>query len=94
MDPGSAAHRFALRSVRGTLNYQDVRLSEICPAALRKQSGHTQSPPSIGIGRRNASSVHQQGPDGLQVNSVPQPEQARRRDGRVPNRFVMNQAAM
>src|SRR5205814_335180 len=47
---------------------------------FRRQSGHRQSPPSDGIGRRKSSAAHQQGPDGLQVNSVPQPEQARRRE--------------
>ena len=40
-----------------------------------------QSPPSIGIGMRKASSMHQHGPDRLQPNSVPQPVQARRREG-------------
>jgi hypothetical protein len=65
---------------------------ETCSAAFRKQSRHRQSPPSTGIGKRNDSSAHQQGPDRLQVNSVPQPEQARRREAGmgVSNRFVMN----
>ena len=49
-------------------------------AAFRKQSGHRQSLPSTGIGRRKASSLHQHGPDRLQLNSVPQPAQARRRE--------------
>jgi hypothetical protein len=48
---------------------------------LRKQPGHRQSPPSAGIGRRNASSEHQHGPDRLQLNSVPHLAQARRREG-------------
>ena len=50
-------------------------------ASLRRQSGQRQSLPSDGIGRRNASSEHQHGPDRLQLNSVPQPAQARRREG-------------
>jgi hypothetical protein len=62
-------------------------------AALRRQSGHRQSLPSNGIGMRNSSSAHQQGPDRLQVNSVPQPAQARRREGGISNRFVMNWVA-
>jgi hypothetical protein len=57
---------------------------------FRKQSRHRQSLPSAGIGSRAISSAHQQGPDRLQVNSVPQPEQARRRDGGLSERFVMN----
>jgi len=52
-----------------------------CSASLRKQSGHRQSLPSVGIGRRNASSEHQHGPDKLQLNSVPHLAQARRREG-------------
>jgi hypothetical protein len=82
MDPGSAAHRQeTLRCVRGT---------SVSPAILRKQSRHRQSPPSAGIGSRAVSSAHQHGPERLQVNSVPQPEQARRRDGGLSERFVMN----
>jgi hypothetical protein len=65
----------------------------LCSASLRKQSGQRQSPPSVGIGRRNASSEHQHGPDRLQLNSVPQAAQARRREGWFSNRFVMNRAA-
>lgn len=61
-------------------------------AALRRQSGHRQSLPSIGIGIRKSSSAHQHGPDRLQLNSAPQPAQARRREGGVSNRFVMNRA--
>jgi hypothetical protein len=60
------------------------------PAAFRKQSRHRQSPPSSGIGSRAVSSAHQQGPARLQVNSVPQAEQARRRETGLSNRFVMN----
>jgi hypothetical protein len=48
-------------------------------AALRKQSRHTQSSPATGIGSRVVSVAHQQSPPGLQVNSIPQREQARRR---------------
>ena len=62
-------------------------------AALRRQSGHRQSLPSSGIGMRKSSSAHQHGPERLHVNSVPQPAQARRREGEVSNRFVMNRAA-
>jgi hypothetical protein len=59
-------------------------------AALRKQFRHRQSSPSTGIGSRAVSSAHQHGPAGLQVNSVPHPEQARRRECGFSNRFVMN----
>jgi hypothetical protein len=59
-------------------------------AALRKQSRHRQSPPSAGIGSRTVSSAHQHGPARLQVNSVPQPEQASRREGSVSDRFVIS----
>jgi len=52
-------------------------------AALRKQSRHRQSSPSTGIGNRAVSVAHQQAPPGLQENSVPQREQARRRGGSV-----------
>ena len=62
-------------------------------AALRRQSGHKQSPPSDGIGMRKPSPAHQHDPDRLQPNSVPQPAQARRREGEVSNRFVMNRIA-
>jgi len=51
-----------------------------CVIALRKHSRHRQSSPSIGIGSRKHSSAHQHGPAGLQVNSVPQRGQARRRE--------------
>jgi hypothetical protein len=50
------------------------------PASFCKQSRHRQSLPSTGIGNRAVSSAHQHGPDGLQVNSAPQPEQASRRE--------------
>jgi len=49
-------------------------------AIFLKHSRHRQSPPSAGIGSRTVSSAHQHGPDRLQVNSVPQPAQARRRE--------------
>jgi hypothetical protein len=62
----------------------------VASASFRKQSRHRQSLPSAGIGSRAVSSAHQQGPARLQVNSVPQPEQARRRDGGFSERFVMN----
>jgi hypothetical protein len=52
-----------------------------CAASLRRQSRHTQSSPPRGIGRRAVSSLHQHGPAGAQVNSVPHREQARRREG-------------
>jgi len=69
---------------------------ETCAATFRKQSRHRQSTPSTGIGRRTVSSAHQQGPARLHVNSVPQPEQARRREERTEffSRFVMNRAAL
>jgi hypothetical protein len=60
-----------------------------CFANFRKQSGHRQSPPSAGIGSRNDSSKHQHGPDGLQENSAPQPEQASRLEVAFSDRFVM-----
>jgi hypothetical protein len=66
----------------------------VFPAIFLKHSRHRQSPPSAGIGSRTVSSAHQQGPDRLQVNSVPQPAQARRREvgAGVSNRFVTNRA--
>jgi hypothetical protein len=71
----------------------DARLLEISAAAIfRKQSRHRQSPPSSGIGSRAASSAHQHVSARPQMNSVPQPEQASRRDGGFPNRFVINRA--
>jgi hypothetical protein len=74
-----------------TIYLQDARLLEISAATIfRKQSRHRQSPPSSGIGSRATSSAHQHGPARPQVNSVPHPEQARRRDGGFPDRFVMN----
>jgi hypothetical protein len=70
-------------------------LLETCAAALRKQSRHRQSLPSTGIGSRAVSSAHQHGPDRLQVNSVPQPEQARRREGGgLSDRLVMQRTAL
>jgi hypothetical protein len=64
----------------------------ISAAIFRKQSRHRQSPPSTGIGKRAVSSVHQHGPVGLQVKSAPQPEQLRRRESGISNRFVMIRA--
>jgi hypothetical protein len=66
-------------------------------AAFRRQSRHRQSLPSAGIASRAVSSAHQHGPARLQVNSVPQPEQTRRREGLskrggLSNRFVMNRS--
>jgi uncharacterized protein (DUF1800 family) len=61
-------------------------------AAFRKQSRHRQSSPATGIGSRALSSAHQQAPAGLQVNSVPHREQARRRGAGISNRFVMNRS--
>jgi hypothetical protein len=59
-------------------------------AAFRKQSRHRQSLSSRGIGSRTVSSAHQHGPAKPQVNSVPQPEQASRREAGFSNRFVIN----
>jgi hypothetical protein len=59
---------------------------------LRRQSRHRQSPPSAGIGSFAVSSAHQQVPERLQLNSVPQPEQASRRGGGFANRFVIKRA--
>jgi len=61
-------------------------------AAFRRQSRHRQSSPSSGIGSRAVSCAHQHGPARLQVNSVPQREQARRREAGISNRFVINRA--
>jgi hypothetical protein len=44
---------------------------------------------SIGIGNRAVSSAHQQLPSRLQANTVPQEEQARRRDDGLSVGFVM-----
>jgi hypothetical protein len=93
MDPGSAAHHFVLRSIRGTQSFahqNDDVISRAATAAFRRQSRHRQSPPSSGIGSRAASSAHQHGPARLQVNSVPHCAQARRREAGFSNRFVMN----
>jgi hypothetical protein len=68
-----------------TTGNQDAASPEGCPAIFRRQSRHRQSPPSSGIGNRATSSAHQHGPARLQVNSVPQPEQASRRDGGFSN---------
>jgi hypothetical protein len=98
MDPGSAPRRKERRAARrpGNAGIQSRQRSvtvDICPAILRKQSGHRQSRPSDGIGRRKDSSEHQQGPERLQENSVPQLVQARRRAAGISNRFVMKEAA-
>jgi hypothetical protein len=79
-----------------TMIDQDCGLSANCAAFFRKHSRHRQSPPSDGIGKRAISSAHQHGPARLQVNSVPHPEQARRREGATEfsDRFVMNRAAL
>jgi len=68
-----------------TAQAQGTWLPEICATIFRKQSRHRQSPPSSGIGSRATSSAHQHAPAGLQMNSVPQPEQASRRDGGFSN---------
>jgi hypothetical protein len=101
MDPGSAAHhaanaaRCAASGERRSYQDDDTRLPAVGSAIFRKQSRHRQSPPSVGIGSRAVSSAHQHGPDRLQVNSVPQPEQARRREGGgLSNRFVMHLTAL
>jgi hypothetical protein len=76
--------------------FQGTELSAASAAIFRKQSRHRQSPPSDGIGNRAGSSAHQQEPARLQVNSVPHPEQARRRGAGLAERsglserFVMN----
>ena len=75
---------------RAAIDVMMQRRSKLCPAIFRKQSRHRQSSPSTGIGSRAVSSAHQHGPDRSQVNSVPQPEQARRREAGFSNRFVMN----
>src|SRR5258707_2972900 len=64
-------------------------LASALATIFRRQSRHRQSPPSDGIGNRATSSAHQHDPARPQVNSVPQPEQASRRDGGFSNRFVM-----
>jgi len=63
------------------------RYSTVCTSAaiFRKQSRHKQSPLSRGIGSRATSSAHQHVSARPQVNSVPQPEQASRRDGGFSN---------
>jgi hypothetical protein len=65
-------------------------------AIFRRQSRHRQSAPFAGIGSRGVSSAHQQDPERLQENSVPQPEQASRREEgrRVSDRFVMKRGAL
>jgi len=59
-------------------------------AILRKQSRHRQSPPSAGIGSFAVSSAHQHWSERSQENSVPQAEQAMRREAVFSKRFVMN----
>ncbi len=63
--------------------------------SARRQSGHRQSSPSTGIGRRAVSAWHQQASDRPQPKAVPQREHDRRRAGVVscgcePNGFVTN----
>jgi len=70
-------------------NDGDALLYRVACRIFRRQSRHRQSPPSTGIGSRAVSSAHQHGPAGRQVNSIPQAEQARRRDTGFSNRFVM-----
>jgi hypothetical protein len=80
-----------------------VNLSERCEdgydgsragaAILRRQSGHRQSPPLAGIGRRKDSSRHQHEPDRLQVNSAPHFSQAIRRGG-FSDGFVIDWTAI
>jgi hypothetical protein len=86
MDPGSAVHHIVLRSIRGTSEivcYEEVDPTVCISATFRKHSRHRQSSPATGIGSRAISVAHQQSPPGLQANSVPQREQARRRGDSV-----------
>jgi hypothetical protein len=87
MDPGSAAHHFMMRCIRGTSEIVRYEVDPVDSAAFRKHSRHRQSSPATGIGSRAASLAHQQAPPGLQENSVPQREQARRR-GESVERFM------
>jgi hypothetical protein len=66
---------------KGDSNIQARGSREGCAAALRRHSRHRQSSLSVGIGSRAVSSLHQQGPVSVQVNSVPHREQAICRDG-------------
>jgi hypothetical protein len=72
---------------------QDEGFARGTDAIFLKHSRHRQSPPSTGIGSRIVSSAHQHGPDRLQVNSTPHPEQARRREAGVASssRVVMDE---
>jgi heme-degrading monooxygenase HmoA len=85
----STAWRANRRAIRCSLSYPAE--GWLSAAALRRQSRHRQSPPSAGIGSFAVSSAHQQVPDRLQLNSVPQPEQASRRGG-FANGFVIKRA--
>jgi hypothetical protein len=67
------------RDERGMTTSFQIALFIESSAVLRKHSRHRQSSPSTGIGSRAVSVAHQQSPPGLQANSVPQREQARRR---------------
>jgi hypothetical protein len=71
---------------------QDEGFARGNSAAFLKHSGHRQSSPVTGIGRRAVSASHQHSPDRLHENSTPQRGQARRREvgGGLSNRFVMN----
>jgi len=84
----TAAHRSSRTGPSFHAGY-GVAAPDGCPAAFRRQSGHRQSFPSDGIGRRNFSSAHQHDPERPQENSVPQRAQARRREGRLSVRFVI-----
>jgi hypothetical protein len=77
----------------GRLHYVDDEAR--ADAAFRKHSRHRQSPPSAGIGRRAVSASHQHSPDRLHENSVPQPEQVRRRVSGVvlSSRLVIDRIA-
>ena len=56
-----------------------VAVLAACSAALRRQSRHRQSPPSTGIGSSRFPPRTSRCRTGCMQNSVPQPEQARRR---------------
>jgi hypothetical protein len=75
--------------------HQDKATLPAAAAAFRKQSRHRQSwPRSSGIGKRVVSSAHQQDTARLQVNSVPQREQASRREAGISDRFVINRTEL
>lgn len=74
-----SARKGVVPRMRADAMVQAVREDEQAAAAFRRQSRHRQSLPWVGIGSRAVSSAHQQFPDRSQPNSVPQPEQVRRR---------------